>query len=162
MYLHIIDGLLNNQFVAGVEQFVEFCKSMPRFNSQELRCPCRKCKNRNLILVDEVRYHLVCRGFVNNYYQWVSHGETDEMFDALLDESRQNEGCTSTDQTPVPGYENYMEQMVYDGFSVRSNIDPGQNEEANTNREQYYAEAPNPDAQRMYDMLAAANRQLWS
>jgi hypothetical protein len=40
------------------------------------------------------------------------------MFAALLYESTQNEGCTSTHPTPVPGYENDMEQMVYDGFSV--------------------------------------------
>jgi hypothetical protein len=67
MYLRIIDGLLNDQFVAGVEQFVEFCMSMPRFNPQEVRCPCQRYKNRNLIPVDDVRYHLVSRGFVNNY-----------------------------------------------------------------------------------------------
>ena len=111
MYLRVIDGLLNDQFVAGVEKFVEFCKSMPRFNQQELRCPCRKCKNRNLIPVDDVRYHLVYKGFVPHYYQWSSHGETDEIFASLLTTSRQNEGGSSTDPTPVPGYENQMEQM---------------------------------------------------
>ena len=36
-----------------------------------------------------------------------------------------------------------------------------QNEEVRTEREQYYTEAPNPDAQRMYDVLTAVNRQLW-
>ena len=162
MYLRIIDGFLNDQFVAGVEQFIEFCKSMPRFNPQEVRCPCRKCKNRKLIPVEDVRYHLVLKGFVPHYYHWSSHGETDEMFAALLAESRQNEDDSSTNTTPVPIYENQVEQMVYDGFNVRPHhTDPVQNEEVRTEREQYYPEAPNPDAQRMYDMLAAANRQLW-
>ena len=108
MYLRIIDGFLNDQFIAGVAQFIEFCKSMPRYNPQELRCPCRKCKNRKLISVDDVHYHLVKGGFVPHYYQWVSHGETDEMFAALLAESRQNEGCSSTDPTTptVSRYDN--------------------------------------------------------
>ena len=119
MYLRIMDGFLNEPLVAGVDQSIEFCKSMVRFNPKELRCPCRKCKNRKLIVVDEVQYHLVSKGFVPHYYQWSSHGETDEMFAALLAESRQNKGCSSTDPMPiVSGYDNRMEQMVYDGFNA--------------------------------------------
>ena len=168
MYVRNIDGFLNNEFLAGVEQFLEFCKSMPSYNPSELRCPCRRCKNKKIKSVDDVHYHLVKEGFVPNYYHWVSHGETDERFAALLAESRQHEGCSSSDPAPPlnVGNDNRMEQMVYDGFNYgRSDYtadDPVQNVDiSHEQREQYYNEAPNPDAQRMYDMLSAANRPLW-
>ena len=44
MYVCLLEGYLNDEFVAGVEEFVEFCESMEDFdrNGKMIRCPCRK------------------------------------------------------------------------------------------------------------------------
>ena len=86
MYVRLIVGYLNNEFVAGVEQFVEFCMTTVYYEKYggKLRCPCRKCDNRRIIPVTDVKVHLYSRGFVQNYYHWVFQGETQEMFDAAL------------------------------------------------------------------------------
>ena len=34
MYVRILNGFLTDEFMAGVEQFVEFCQSMPYFESE--------------------------------------------------------------------------------------------------------------------------------
>ena len=97
--------------------------------------------------------------------------ETDEMFDTVLNESMQYEGCSSLfvggssgDHTfdnvaslEPTGYGD-MEQMVYDGMrcqpnNVREDDVPGMS--CNTE------EPPNSAAQRMYDMLDAAKQPLW-
>ena len=97
MYICLIDGYLSNEYVVGVEQFVEFCKTTVHYANygEKLRCPCRKCDNRRIIPVPDVKVYLYSRGFVENYYHWVYHGETREMFNAAVQEARQYEGSSS-------------------------------------------------------------------
>ena len=166
MYVRHLNGFLTNEFMAGVEQFVEFCRSMPKFdyNNPQIRCPCRKCGNRKLLLPDVIRTHLYSRGFVPNYHQWVCQGETDIMYQVALEESRQYEGSSSTNvpiqnerpeavQYSQPDY-GHMHQMVFDmaGPSVFPNADDASN---------YLEEDPNPEAQKMFDMLASASKPLY-
>ena len=61
MYIRTIDGFLNNEFIAGVEQFMEFCMSNNMFDSvnQLVRCPCKRCRNRKYNSPDKMKEHII-------------------------------------------------------------------------------------------------------
>ena len=159
MYLRSLNGFLTNEFTAGVEQFVEFCQSMPYFEREnpQIRCPCKRCGNRRILHPDVIRTHLYSRGFVPNYQQWVFQGETDAMYQVALEESIREEGSCSNDvplhHTRQPD-DGQMHQMVFDvaGPSMFANVDDASN---------FLEEDPNPEAQRLFDMLASASRPLY-
>ena len=39
------------------------------------RCPYAKCRNRVYLTLVEVKMHLMYKGFVQDYWFWISHGE---------------------------------------------------------------------------------------
>ena len=108
MYIRTIDGFLNNEFIAGVEQFMEFCISNNTFDSVNQLVRCKRCRNRKYNSPDKVKEHIMYRGFIENYYWWNSHGETKEMFDALLNESQHYEGSSSIDPIMLRQNDNNM------------------------------------------------------
>ncbi|XP_073121034.1 uncharacterized protein [Henckelia pumila] len=74
----IVNGLLTNEFVNGVEVFVAFTKSNPTCLSDgTIMCPCNRKKCQTLTYLDEitVKEHFCRYGFVPNYYNWFFHGE---------------------------------------------------------------------------------------
>ncbi|XP_021756929.1 uncharacterized protein LOC110722015 [Chenopodium quinoa] len=67
---------LRPEFVDGVEQLIRFCEAHPESPGiDEVRCPCLLCKNRRLHDANTVKLHLYKKGFIPDYYDWVSHGE---------------------------------------------------------------------------------------
>ncbi|KAJ6838238.1 uncharacterized protein M6B38_320165 [Iris pallida] len=67
---------LNDEFKAGVEEFLKYASSQPDFMDGSLiKCPCVKCHNIPYKEVDLVRKHLYLKGFVQNYKQWTAQGE---------------------------------------------------------------------------------------
>ncbi|XP_043814818.1 uncharacterized protein LOC122724339 [Manihot esculenta] len=78
MYNRLKDGLLNTEFLNGLEEFIQFASTHPEcMDGMNIRCPCsmKRCSNRRFLCVDDVRYHLMKNGFVPNYYRWTAHGE---------------------------------------------------------------------------------------
>ena len=79
MYLRLTNGLPNQSFISGVEEFVQFSLSRPEgSDSNHIRCPCNKkiCQNKIFVEVNEARFHLYKYGFVHNYCVYYLHGET--------------------------------------------------------------------------------------
>ncbi|KAF7841448.1 WEB family protein [Senna tora] len=67
---------LNDEFVAGVDQFIGYVLFEKNLGSNgQIRCPCLRCDNRKFIDVEIVKDHLYRHGFVPDYYQWIWHGE---------------------------------------------------------------------------------------
>ena len=64
-------------YLVGIQQFINCAKEhMRRTDDPSLLCPCRDCENtRRFRDVEEVRYHLIRRGFKQRYTRWVWHGE---------------------------------------------------------------------------------------
>nr|GMD82591.1 uncharacterized protein LOC109155276 isoform X1 [Ipomoea batatas] len=92
---------------------------------------------------ETVRFHLCKYGFVPNYFEWNRHGEksrnsTSMGFDA-------NWSLNNEQNEPLESYQ----QMVIDAA--------GQNLIARN-----VGEEPNVEDKKFFDMLDAANRQLWS
>lgn len=126
-------GLL--EFANMLETFIEFASSHPEFlDGEKMKCPCAKCKNRPYRDPFEVRMHICQRGFVPNYYVWTYHGEMST--------------AANLEYTYEP---NTYHTMVMDAAGP----------EFNYNEMDGVEEAPNPEAQRFYDMLTAADNELW-
>ncbi|KAL0327872.1 UNVERIFIED_CONTAM: hypothetical protein Scaly_2219800 [Sesamum calycinum] len=67
---------LTPEFEDGVKTSIEWTKGQRRhMDGDKIRCPCRKCKNKNFGTLDEVSYHLCMQGFMPEYCNWTSHGE---------------------------------------------------------------------------------------
>ena len=65
------DGLLNE-----VQGFINFTTSIPRnFSGDDIRCLCRKCKNKKYLHLDIVTMHLLHKGFMKDYLCWYAHKE---------------------------------------------------------------------------------------
>ncbi|KAL6141935.1 hypothetical protein ACLB2K_060221 [Fragaria x ananassa] len=58
-----------------LDEFLSFA-STSRDISSRIYCPCRKCENRDLFVIDIVREHLRDNGFWKKYKIWEKHGES--------------------------------------------------------------------------------------
>ncbi|KAJ8624480.1 hypothetical protein MRB53_033010 [Persea americana] len=66
------------KFRTGCQVFLDYAYSHPEcVNGQnKIRCSCLKCKNENYMDRDMVAYHLLVKGFMNNYEDcWWAHGQ---------------------------------------------------------------------------------------
>ncbi|KAH6783195.1 hypothetical protein C2S52_008154 [Perilla frutescens var. hirtella] len=145
MYRRYIDGVsgrdINEEFLRGLNSFIKFACSQPRFMSgDQIRCPCRKlCKNKAFKDVKTVRAHLLRHGFKFNYEVWTCHGERS----AFVENDVLDIGGSSV--------LNQYHNMVMDAAGPSLNINDMDDIE----------EAPNPEAQRFFDMLQVADNELW-
>lgn len=62
------NGLLNHEFIAGLDIFINFTWSKPTFmGGSKIKCSCMRCSNQKYLSVDEVKLHLLKQGFKPNY-----------------------------------------------------------------------------------------------
>jgi len=78
MYL----GTVTVVFVEGIDSFVKAAKAYAGSNVPSskgyIHCPCVDCKNEKAFRIrdiEQIRYHLLSRGFMKNYKVWNMHGE---------------------------------------------------------------------------------------
>jgi len=70
MVLRIVGGCIDypQEFLDGVNQFDGFARRQTEFlNGKKHRCPCAKCRNRVYLTSDEVKIHLIYKGFMKGY-----------------------------------------------------------------------------------------------
>ncbi|KAL6194400.1 hypothetical protein ACLB2K_035484 [Fragaria x ananassa] len=65
-----------------LDEFLSFA-SASRDISSRIYCPCRKCENRDLFVIDIVREHLRDNGFWKKYKIWEKHGESTDYDGSL-------------------------------------------------------------------------------
>ena len=69
MYERVFDnGAINIEFNRGFEYIIKFAISKSR--SSKIRCPCAKCKNVVFKKPNDLKDHLLRKGFVKDYYDW--------------------------------------------------------------------------------------------
>lgn len=69
-------GGVTDEFIEGVNEFMEFARNSEEYLRQEkpkMRCPCKICKSKRYHYGDDVMAHLYEKGFMPNYYYWTSH-----------------------------------------------------------------------------------------
>jgi len=63
-------------FLNGINEFDAFAHRQLEFQSEgKYRCPYAKCKNKVYLIPDEVKMHLMYKGFMKGYWYWINHGE---------------------------------------------------------------------------------------
>jgi hypothetical protein len=69
------------EYLRGIDEFVKCAMEDMRLRGvRTLLCPCRECQNlRRVRNIEEVRDHLICRGFKERYTHWKWHGESDNV-----------------------------------------------------------------------------------
>ncbi|KAL2542164.1 Uncharacterized protein Adt_03142 [Abeliophyllum distichum] len=68
----------------------------PLANDREMiQCPCKRCINMMMQLVDDVESHIFCHGSYENYERWIYHRESE---DGLVNMQGQNEGLVAEDE----------------------------------------------------------------
>lgn len=138
MYRRLLsNGEFNPAFLEGIADFIRFASGKPAYmDKDKIKCPCRKCDNKLYKSTNEVRFHISKFGFVNNYHVWRFQGETSSQ-------SSRTSAMEIDYEAPTAYH-----TMVLEAVGTQYNI--GNMEEP-----------PNPDAQRLYDMLNAADNELW-
>nr|XP_009803558.1 PREDICTED: uncharacterized protein LOC104248905 [Nicotiana sylvestris] len=163
-------GGINSNFVTGVDSFLLFARSQRnRMSGDNVRCPCKKCRNIIYMDVETVRFHLFKFRFVENYSIWKYRGEKDVT--GVTSSSSDLHGGVQ----PALGYDNPYRQMILDavgpnfgqGSSWQSysntevesshHFEPSMEDESNPSM----GEDPNPESQRFYDLLKAADTELY-
>jgi Transposase-associated domain len=68
------------EYLEGVEKFVECVREDMRVRAaRSIPCPCIDCQNiLRQLSVEVLQDHLIARGFVPGYTQWVKHRESKE------------------------------------------------------------------------------------
>ena len=95
-------------FMEGIDSFVKAAKAYAGNNvpcsKGYIHCPCVDCKNEKAFRihdVEQIRYHLLSRGFMKNYKIWNMHGEEgdnlpEKTIQGLLSETTANETLQQT------------------------------------------------------------------
>jgi Transposase-associated domain len=67
-----------NDYLTGLQEFINCAEEdMKRRGDRTILCPCRDCENlRRFRNVEEVREHLIHRGFKERYTRWIWHGKS--------------------------------------------------------------------------------------
>nr|GLL49731.1 uncharacterized protein LOC109166492 [Ipomoea trifida] len=144
MYTRMRNGVLTKEFLDGLKTFIDFATSQRSWmDGERIRCPCtqRKCQNTKFLDVPTVKYHLAKNGFVSDYYVWRFHGE--RIVTAAVDRDVGGPSQMTDEETS-----NAYHTMVMDAAGVQFNVDE-------------IEESPNPEAQKFYDMLKAADQGLF-
>ena len=69
---------LSDEYATGVEEFIRVAmEDMANNGSALMSCPCRDCSNgKKISKPNQVRNHLIRRGFKQGYKCWIWHGES--------------------------------------------------------------------------------------
>ncbi|XP_042437052.1 uncharacterized protein LOC122023018 [Zingiber officinale] len=110
------------EFENGLLNFlnISFAKAS---SGGQIKCPCRRCKNRYWYRRDEVYNHVKSEGFVENYDLWIFHGEDPSSLKTTRDL-----------YDDVPRMHDNIDELLHDRFrdvvEETSNVQQGPNEEA--------------------------------
>ncbi|CAH1435019.1 unnamed protein product [Lactuca virosa] len=162
MYTKILtrNGAFNTEFRHYVNHFLDFTYTnatniqhniMEGVEVFEIRCMCKKCKNRYYKTRNLVELHLCQKGFIEDYMFWYAHGE--------LYPTQENGQCsnpeTSQDNDEGVGDYHRYEQMIIESMH--------QPEAPYSQQAPYFQQVqqnPNQSAQTFYKMLNQVSEPL--
>jgi len=163
MYNRRKDGGLADEFIQGVQEFIDFALSNPDYMSgDKIKCPCLKCDNRRFETPAEVTYHLYRKGFTKQYMQWVAQGEPigsnpSYTGESSLRNSADSMGLPVMEETNNPYRDMIVDAIGYTGGRTEFGSNANNIDVPECNME----EEPNAEAQEFYNLLKDANTPLW-
>ncbi|KAL3635525.1 hypothetical protein CASFOL_020072 [Castilleja foliolosa] len=151
MYKRFVGGYLNEEFVVGVQKFLDFAEKHSLHKSgQKLKCPCdhKKCRNANYLEINEIKYHLYKNGFEENYYTWRYHGEV-------------HIPLTSHYEFPVERVSEPVNREESTRNDLINMIEDAAGPDFDMDGDRFHDETPNAAAQSFYDLLDAGKKPLY-
>ena len=145
---------LTYEFREGVYEFLKYVIGKEKFVEQGemLRCPCVKCRCKVFKYVDQVGLDLYEEGFMPNYYWWTIHGEELSQFAQVDVQSTNYRTCEQRDELDP------FHQMIMDHVGPSNAYCMQQDGVIGL---EYMNEDPDPETQKFFYMLAAAQTPLW-
>jgi hypothetical protein len=134
------DGLLNE-----VQGFINFTTSIPRnFSGDDIRCLCRKCKNKKYLHADIITIHLLHKGFMEDYLCWYTYGEQSVRNESMVERMVMSTFSASNVHGVANDNSNPYKNMVMK--TMRMN-------QGNASQCPIVEKEPNADATRFFDLL---------
>jgi len=153
MYRDSPQGLWRMDYCNGVQGFIYFTIFIPRnFTDCNIRCLCRKCKNKKLLHQDVVMIYILTKGFMEDYMCWYAHGELFVPNESMVKRVVESTSSASNMHKVINDNSNPYMNMVMD--AMRMNED-------NVSECPIIEEEPNADAVRFFDMLKDSDESLW-
>ncbi|XP_050207513.1 uncharacterized protein LOC126656931 [Mercurialis annua] len=149
MYRSHTNGLLTTWYKEHVKEFVRFALRHPAcMSGVQIKCPCPKrgCRNTSYRDVDEVEFHLLKNGFVKGYQVWVFHGEGSVLSPPPLAQLPEKD-VEFDYENEGPGEFSSAQRMIL--YAAGPEITFSEDE------------LKNDEAQKFYDMMRAAEEDIW-
>ncbi|XP_072058102.1 uncharacterized protein [Arachis hypogaea] len=125
-----------NEYIVGVNNFLEFAFVIGKPVGKEIQCPYTKCGNTYWCEREDVYEHLICYGFVEGYKQWINHGES--VIPTVVDSDMDDRGGVDD-----------IDRLLRDAFGNTTNLQEGNNR-------------LNEDVKRFYKLVDKAGLELYS
>ncbi|XP_042961531.1 uncharacterized protein LOC122296147 [Carya illinoinensis] len=106
-WVHIEDRLHSTEYDQGVRQFLAMAQAHSSTPNQ-IRCPCKRCRNRAFHSIRIVEDHLFLRGIDPTYTIWIFHGEEDPILNSTFSED------VDDDASPSNHYMDDVDEMLDD------------------------------------------------
>ncbi|XP_031127589.1 uncharacterized protein LOC116029686 [Ipomoea triloba] len=106
------------EYRQGVENFLKYAEENKSKNGEEfLVCPCCDCKNlRKFRSSEQVKSHLICRGFKKGYDRWIWHGESvlpsTSTSDNRIDNDEENDDNEKNVDTDTNGESDRIDELI--------------------------------------------------
>ena len=102
-----------------VEGFINYVLSNSRnINGYSIRCPCKRCKNKNFINLDVVTMHLLQKEFMEKYLCWFAYGEPYFPYETLVKMMVGSTSSFSNVHEVVDVNSNPYQNMVTDAMRI--------------------------------------------
>ncbi|XP_042939329.1 uncharacterized protein LOC122274348 [Carya illinoinensis] len=121
-WMHIEDRLHSTEYAEGVRQFLSMVLTHTP-NADQIRCPCRRCRNRAFHSIRIVEDHLFFRGIDPTYTDWIFHGEDDPFLSAAL--SAEEEADTSANYDYIDDLEEMFDDIRHGSYMDHHSTDDG-------------------------------------
>lgn len=108
------------EYISGVIHFLDVAFTKGKFEGEEILCPCVVCCNHIWAKRDVVFDHLVSKGFVKGYKDWIYHGEGISDMDV---DSDTDVDFSSDDDIGGLLFETFKDVAEIDGVPEASNDD---------------------------------------
>jgi hypothetical protein len=111
----------------GVLIFLEAAaQHATRGKEEAIHCPCKVCNNNVIYLYkdhENIREHLVWSGFMDNYFIWSEHGETQPKIESIIDE-REEENINADHHDDGGDQDDVGENDGRDAEELMKNVAP--------------------------------------
>jgi ferredoxin-thioredoxin reductase catalytic subunit len=145
-------GLQMMNYCNGVQGFINFAISILRnFSRGDIRCPCRKCKNKKYLHLDIVMMHLLHKGFMEDYLCWYAYGELFVRNESMVERMVGSTFSASNVHGVVNDNNNSYMNIVMDAMRMN---------QGNASQCPIVEEEPNADATMFFDLLRDSDEPL--